>query len=1005
MRPSHSFRILAAALLGAALPAVAPLGAQVAGSGAGTGARKPITQDTYDIWRTIQGATLSRDGQWAVYTQSPVVGDGELVARATRGATEYRVARGYTGRPTNSVAANAAFTAPPAQITADSRWAVALAYAPQAEFEQARRAKKKPAQMPRASLALVSLADGQVTRVPRVKSFQLARESGRFMAYLLEPADSAARADSTPGAAAPVAAAAAPGGTPRPVADTVTQAKKKDVGSTLVIRELATGRETRVEDVLEYAVDERAQWVAYAVSSRSGARDGAYVRALESGRETALLTGPGKYGQLAFDERGAQIAFVSDRAEAAREKPRFALYHATLPAGRAVAVVQPAALGADVVAEKGAVRFTKSGTAVLFGLAPAPLDSIPADSLADKAVFDLWHWKDPRLQPQQIVEAGRDRSRAYTAIYQVGRERMVRLANDSMPEVTVSDDGRTALAVTDAPYAVERMWGDGGNDVHVIDAMTGRRTTVARRVPYGATLSPGGRYVLWFADGRWHSWDVAASRAADVTGALAGVRFDQETWDTPSTPAPWGVAGWTTGDRSVLLYDRYDVWEADPAGARAPRMVTDSVGRRRQLVFRLVDLDREARAIDAREPLLFRVLDDETKASGFWRDRLGAAQQPESLVMADRAFGTPQRARDAEVYLLTQSTLREFPDLWVGPSLTSLARVSDANPQQQEYRWADVELVRWRSDEGVPLKGLLFKPDDFDPSKKYPMVVYFYEQLSDGLHNYAAPTGRNVINPVVYASKGYLVFFPDIAYRDGYPGQSALHSIVPGVLSLVARGFVDANAIGSAGQSWGGYQTAYMITQTPIFKAAMAGAPVANMTSAYGGIRWDSGLARAFQYEKTQSRIGGSIWEYPMRFIENSPLFYADRVRTPLLMMHNDGDGAVPWYQGIELFVALRRLGQEVYLVNYNGDGHNPRKRANQKDVDLRMQQFFDHHLRGAPAPAWMTEGIPFLRKGRDQLVPPVTAAGEPGGEPGGEPAPGTPAAGATGAPVPVGAP
>jgi dipeptidyl aminopeptidase/acylaminoacyl peptidase len=197
--------------------------------------------------------------------------------------------------------------------------------------------------------------------------------------------------------------------------------------------------------------------------------------------------------------------------------------------------------------------------------------------------------------------------------------------------------------------------------------------------------------------------------------------------------------------------------------------------------------------------------------------------------------------------------------------------------------------------------------------------------------------------------------------------------------------------MGITGQSWGGYQVAYMITRTPMFRAAMAGAPVANMTSAYGGIRWQSGLARAFQYERGQSRIGGDPWRYPMRYIENSPLFFADRIRTPVLMMHNDNDGAVPWYQGIEMFVALRRLGKEAYLINYNGDGHNPRKRANQLDIDRRMQQFFAHHLRGELAPEWMRAGIPFLRKGRDQLAAPATAGATQAG----------PAAGAGGEPRP----
>jgi len=289
-----------------------------------------------------------------------------------------------------------------------------------------------------------------------------------------------------------------------------------------------------------------------------------------------------------------------------------------------------------------------------------------------------------------------------------------------------------------------------------------------------------------------------------------------------------------------------------------------------------------------------------------------------------------------------------------------------------------VELVHWRSADGVPLQGLLYKPADFDSTKKYPMIAYFYEQLSDNLHQYVPPAGRNVINPTHYVSNGYLVFEPDIHYETGYPGPSAMKSIVPGVQALLARGFVDPNGLGIQGQSWGGYQTAYIITQTPLFRAAMAGAPVADMFSAYGGIRWQTGLARSFQYEHTQSRIGGSIWQLPMRYMENSPLFWADRITTPLLMMSNDGDGSVPWYQGIEMFVALRRLGKEVYLLNYNGDEHNPTKRANQKDVALRMQQFFDNKLRGMPAPEWMVHGIPFQMKGRDQLAPaaPTVTAG-----------------------------
>jgi dipeptidyl aminopeptidase/acylaminoacyl peptidase len=340
--------------------------------------------------------------------------------------------------------------------------------------------------------------------------------------------------------------------------------------------------------------------------------------------------------------------------------------------------------------------------------------------------------------------------------------------------------------------------------------------------------------------------------------------------------------------------------------------------------------------------------------------------------MLDRKFGTPTKAHDASVYVVTRESVREFPNLWVGPALDQLTRVSDANPQQSQYRWPTAELVQWMSDDRVPLKGVLYKPEGFDPTKQYPMVVYYYEHESDRLHVYQVPAGRNVVNPSVYTSYGYLVFMPDIVYTTGYPGASALKSVIPGIQSIVARGFVNRDAIGCAGQSWGGYQTAYMVTQTHLFKACFAGAPVANMTSAYGGIRWGSGKSRQFQYEHEQSRIGGSLWTYRDRFIENSPLFYADKITTPLLIMSNDNDEAVPWAQGIEFFTALRRLGKEAYLVNYNGDFHNPVKDANKKDIDHKMLQFFGHFLKGEPAPDWMTKGVPYVTRNHYLLgVPP----------------------------------
>ncbi|MFP4489438.1 MAG: alpha/beta hydrolase family protein, partial [Bacteroidales bacterium] len=294
-------------------------------------------------------------------------------------------------------------------------------------------------------------------------------------------------------------------------------------------------------------------------------------------------------------------------------------------------------------------------------------------------------------------------------------------------------------------------------------------------------------------------------------------------------------------------------------------------------------------------------------------------------------------------------------------------KISETNPQQDEYIWGTSELVEWESFDGQELQGILYKPENFDPSKKYPMVVYFYERSSDGLHNYTTPApSASTINRIYAVSNGYLVFVPDIPYVEGYPGHSCYNAVVSGTHALLERhDFIDRDKLGLDGQSWGGYQIAYLITETDLYACAFSGAPVSNMTSAYGGIRWASGMSRMFQYEQTQSRIGGTLWEKPVQYIENSPIFFVPKINTPVLIMHNDDDGAVPWYQGIEFFVALRRLNKPAWMLTYNDEAHNLMKRPNRKDLSIRKMQFFDHYLKDEAMPYWMKHGISQEEKGK----------------------------------------
>lgn len=931
--------------------------------------RKVLTPDTYDSWRAIVAPALSPDGHWAAFTVTPAAGDGEAVLRATGAATEYRIPRGFTGRPMLTTTGTP-FRAPPIRFSADSRRAVFLAYAPRTAFDSARRAKKKGSP-PQPRLVVVDLTNGTTAITERVSAFVLPRDDSRWMVYAIAKDSSA---DSTARDTSAGRAAAIPGGTPRPIAAPVTDGarRKIETGAPLVIRDLSSGVETRIENVAGYAVDPRGGWVAYAIAARPDSTNGVFLRTLATGKTVALLQGPGRYRGLVADSAARQLAFATDRDDHSAKQPAFSLYHVPIASAAAKRVVAANTFGRDTLISTDSIGFTHDGALLTFGVAPQVPDSIPADSLADKAVYDLWNYHESRLQPEQKLKAGADRKRAFLTVYRVGDGRVVRVGNDSTPTGAIGRDDRYALLEDESPYSVASMWGEGATDAVLVDLTNGRKQTVARKLEFPPRLSDSGKYVVWFDSAGWFAHSIASGKTVKVTDRLKRVRFDQETWDTPSPAAPWGLAAWTKGDARMLVYDRFDIWSLDPTGVNPPVLLTDSLGARQHVTLHLLRPRREDETgpLDPNAQVVLAATNDDSKASGFFRTNIGGRRAPEQVVMGDVLYGAPQLSHDGSEYLVTRETVSDFPNLYVGASLGSLQRISDANPQQSEYRWPTAELVHWLNDDRIPLTGLLYKPDGFDPSKKYPMIVYYYEQLSEQLHKYPVPAGRNVVNPSVYTSHGYLVFFPDIAYTTGYPGMSAVKSIVPGVQALMARGFVKADAIGCAGQSWGGYQGAFMVTQTNIFHACFVGAPVANMTSAYGGVRWESGRSRQAQYEHTQSRIGGSLWEYRSRYIENSPVFYADKIQTPLLIMSNDNDGAVPWYQGIEFFSALKRLRKEAYLVDYNGDAHNPVKDANKKDIDRKMLQFFAHHLQGEPAPDWMTKGIPFLNKGRDQLTP-----------------------------------
>ncbi len=377
-------------------------------------------------------------------------------------------------------------------------------------------------------------------------------------------------------------------------------------------------------------------------------------------------------------------------------------------------------------------------------------------------------------------------------------------------------------------------------------------------------------------------------------------------------------------------------------------------------MFRVVDTDPETEAIGRGDELLLSSYDDLDKTFGFYSaeaDRPGATP----LLEEDKRFRFLSKAEDADVFLYTREAYDEFPDLWVADTdFGDASKVTDVNPQIAEFAWGSAELAEWESLDGRSLQGVVIKPGNYEEGKQYPVLVYYYRFFSQRLHEFNDPSINHRPSFPIYASDGYVVFLPDVRFEVGRPGFAATKSVVPGVQHLIDIGLADPDAITLHGHSWSGYQTAFMVTQTDIFKTAIAGAPVANMTSAYSGIRLGSGLARQFQYEQGQSRLSGSLWEARAEYIDNSPVFFADRINTPMLILHGDVDDAVPWEQSIELYLALRRLDKETVFLQYRDEPHHPQTYANKLDWAMKMKEWNDHYLKGAPAPAWITEGIAY---------------------------------------------
>ena len=903
--------------------------------------KKPLDHSVYDSWESISQVLISNDGNYASYIVAPQDGDSLLYVTNLKTQATTSIERGFSP-----------------QITDDSRYVVFRIKPTQAEKKEARKKKKKADEQPQDSLGWLKLGTQDVKKIPEVKSYRMPEKASDFFVYTtLMPKDS-------------------------------VKHKKDEKPENMIVYYFKSGVYDTIPYVNSYTVSKNGKYLSYTTKPSekdSLAVPGVYLYDTKTRISTSLMENKGDYKLQSFDEETTQFTFFATTDTTKCDPKVYNLYYTKTSeqSVRLIADTLSAAMPEGwAVNTFRNISFSHDGGKMYFGISPviAPKDTTIDES--ELAKLDIWHYRDDYIQPTQLKQLKTELNRSYLCVFDVSDlSRFKQLGSVDLENITTSDrgNGEYALGVTTNGYRIEEQWtGFSRNDVYIVSTITGERTLVAKALSARPSISAAGKYLTWFNrdDSQWYLYSVKDKTTRSVTEGL-DVDFEDSSGQMPDKYGPFGAMGWSKNDDFFYVYDKYDIWQIDPEGKIAPVMITSGLGRKEKLVFRNNKFDNEIEYIDMDKQLLLSAFNDETKEAGYYTleikgntksNKSGTAKiNLRKSVIDKKTYPVIRKAKNTDIFVYSKADFSTTPDLWVTSDFwKNEKQLSHINPQMADYLWGTSELVSWKSKEGFDMKGILYKPENFDPDKKYPMMIYFYEKHSDELYRHFAPSpSRSTINISFYCSRGYLVFTPDIYYVDGYPGRSAYNSIVAGAEMLCENSWVDKERIGIQGQSWGGYQVAYLVTQTNMFAAAGAGAPVSNMTSAYGGIRWATGGSRQRQYEHQQSRIGKTLWNGLDLYIENSPLFFADKVNTPLLIMHNDNDGAVPWYQGIEYYMALRRLNKVVYFLQYNGEEHNLLERRNMHDLTIRLQQFFDHYLKGEPMPVWMKYGVPATEKGR----------------------------------------
>jgi dipeptidyl aminopeptidase/acylaminoacyl peptidase len=884
---------------------------------------KVLQLEDYSKWKRIVSTKISPNGAWFTYGLRPNGGDDTLfVKKTTSATTEFKYKIPYGSAPS---------------FSNDSKWVVYLVSPSKEASKKLKKSKKKVFK----TAELRNLVTGDSIRFKRAKSMQFS-EDGKFFAISLEKTQSD---------------------------------KSKHKGQDLLLVNLTTMSTMNFGNVSDYKFNKNSSHLAYTVDAAEMVGNGLYVYDLKKNVLQNLDSDRKTYSRLTWDDaqvlkddwanKGIQIAVLKGKTNKKLEQRENTLVVVSNLHKNPVKTELDANKASNfpenfVISEKGRLQFSNDGSFVLFGIKEQEKKmKLDKDTIAN---LDVFHWNDETINSVQRRRANRNRNFTYWASFQLKNKVFTQLTDDSMRELLVSRNSDYWVGRNPKPYINDVNWGVSPADLYRVNLKTGSRESIVKLVKRSMGYSPDGKYYAVQKDSAIHVVDLATNQLTNIS-KVSGVQFMNLEHPYPHEKPPFGTAGWTKDGKSIILNHKYDLWSLKLDGSSA-KNITKGIGDEREIQFRYVNLDPEQPFIDTKKPLLLRAYGEWTKKAGFYQLKIG--KEPKQLLFDDYAFSRIMKAKKSDQVVYTKESFVEFPNYHLSDlSFNNPIQLTDANPQQKDYKWGSKVLVDYTNSKGQRLQGTLTLPPDYEAGKKYPMIVYFYEKMSNRHHRYYMPVYDDRPHGSTYASNGYLFFQPDNVYEEGRPGTSSLDCITSATQKVIDLGYADPKRIGLQGHSWGGYQSSFILTQTDMFACVVTGAPPTDLESFYNNIYGNTGTNHNGIMEIGQVRMGRGVtpWTHREIYQRENPMFHAQKIKVPFMILHGTADGAVDWTQGLEFYNAARRLGKEVIFLSYPGEPHHLRREANQKDFQIRMKQYFDHYLMDKEAPTWMVEGIPHLQK------------------------------------------